>query len=264
MAKTTYERPPIVEVSFGVMFTPLVGLKTAHFGAFWSLIRDEFDRTEDKPVVIQEPQEQAQTLGAATSEWFPLPRVWFVQKDTGAILQLQHNRFHYNWRRQPADAPYPRFAALAPKFMSYLAILSKFVQAEKLGELDVRWTELAYINHIYEGDGFSGLAEMSKVFPDLHWGTRNPKLPAPNGVAWKAVFDVGDLRISSEVRTAKKAVDDTKVLFQLDLRASSRHNGADASEMTEWFRIANEAVVSTFGDLTSETMQNEVWKRVRG
>src|SRR5688572_27869760 len=94
MGKTTFERPPLVEVSFGVMFAPLTAMRTAHFGAFWSRVREEFDQTDDKPAVMTDVQEASVTQ---VGDWFPLPRVWYVQKDGGAILQLQPNRFYFNW-----------------------------------------------------------------------------------------------------------------------------------------------------------------------
>src|ERR1700760_930942 len=112
MGKTTFERQPIAEVSFGVAFLPLKELRTSHFGLFWSRLQSEFPQTVDAVPI----GDFGGDMGGMVSVpgWFPLPRVQFIHRNREQLVQLQPNRFYFNWRRLQPITAYPRFASLEP------------------------------------------------------------------------------------------------------------------------------------------------------
>jgi uncharacterized protein (TIGR04255 family) len=254
MGKITYERPPLIEVSFGLHFSPLVGFRAAHYGIFWSRLRPDFTETLDKPVVGQI------AIGASAEEWFPLPRVWFVHKEQEQLLQLQPNRFYFNWRRALSGGAYPRFEALEPAFHSYVNKLGQFVASEALGSLEVTGFELAYVNHIFKGEGWDTIGDVGKVFPDLGWRSRSDASSQPKGLAWHAVFEQTDMRLDVDVKTGTTTGSPSRQVLIFELRAT-RMSSASLSELSEWLTRANSQIVSKFEDLTDRRMQIEVWKR---
>jgi len=257
MGNVTFERPPLNEVSFGLFFAPLADLRTSHFGSFWARLRPDFDQTADKPPVGG--AEGLQMVGGA--EWFPLPRVWFVHKDKEQLIQLQPNRFYFNWRRVKPATAYPRFDSLQPLFCKYLDAFTAFLQAESLGVPDITGAELIYVNHIPVGEGWSELNEIGGVFPDLAWRRRTSKAIEVKGFAWHGSLQTSDARLEVDIKTAQSA-DDGKQLFLFELRALSRNKPGSTDGVRKWFDTANGTIVSAFQDLTSEHMQKEIWRRV--
>jgi uncharacterized protein (TIGR04255 family) len=108
MGKTTFEQPPLVEVSFGLFYKQPENFRAAHYGAFWSKIKPEFVGVEDR-VAVGDIQARLLTRVDA----FPLPRVWFEHKDHYLLIQLQPDRFYLNWRKLH-DGEYPRYESLLP------------------------------------------------------------------------------------------------------------------------------------------------------
>ena len=89
-----YDRPPVIEVVYGVMFAPLTDWKLPHTGMFWQRIFDEFPRCEHAPPIIGRDDFIDPTTG------LPIPRVWLLNDMDDSLVQLQSGRFLFNWRRR--------------------------------------------------------------------------------------------------------------------------------------------------------------------
>ena len=109
-----YNSPPISEVVCGISFEPLVEQKIPHYGLFWNTIREDFPNCEHAPPLIDTDKESQ-----LTNE-IPLPRVWLINKSNNLLIQLQNNRFIYNWRRLKSDDNYPRFKERSEEHTSEL------------------------------------------------------------------------------------------------------------------------------------------------
>lgn len=256
MGTISFDQPPLIEVSFGVKFEPLAAFRAAHFGLLWAKLRPDFDEVADKGVVA--------TAGAVpdvqgNSEWFPLPRVWYVHRDKQQLLQLQVDRFYMNWRRVQTATPYPRFTTLAPLFRRYYDKFSALLNEEGLGALNVEHTELTYVNQIDEGECWRGVQEIGKVFPDLAWRNHARPQGEPEGFAWTSKFASEFVELNASIKT--QSVSGGLRRFILELRATSRNKPASLDDFLAWYPIANEIIVSTFVDLTSKALQTNVWKR---
>jgi uncharacterized protein (TIGR04255 family) len=261
MGNVTFERPPLNEVSFGLSFAPLSDMRTSHYGAFWSRLRPDFDQTADKPPVTDVSGKLSQI---AVTEWFPLPRVWFIHKNKEELLQLQPNRFYFNWRKVQPNTPYPRFDNLAPLFCKYLETFVSFLKEESLGTPDIGTAELVYVNHIPKGEGWREITDVGEVFPDLVWRPRKSLLGEEKGFAWHGSFRTADVRLEADIKSgeAKDGEEKPNQLFLFELRAVSRKQLQTVDAVRDWFRLANASIVLAFQDLTSERMQKEIWGRV--
>jgi len=255
----SYDAPPINEVAFGVQFPPIQGLVLPHFGLFWSEIRDKYTRCEHAAPVLRPGEEPY--LDPATG--VPWPRIWFTTADGHALVQLQIDRFLYNWRMTPEGGIYPRFPALFETFKENLSRYQGFLSREKLPPVEPREFELTYINLILQGDAWQTTSDLDKVFRDFPWRrTKARFLSPPTRIDWGATFEIPEAMgtLSVRVRPALRRTDQ-KPLMGLELTV--RGSGGDYSrEGTEkWFSLAHEWIVRGFADLTTEQAQTRVWHR---
>ena len=76
----------------------------------------------------------------------PMTRYWFVTENQSELIQVQQDRFAFNWRKMPEAADYPRYPQLRKEFESRLR---EFLMTVGEGATPTpNWCEVAYINHI--------------------------------------------------------------------------------------------------------------------
>src|SRR5258708_35492614 len=94
-----YEKPPVVETSFGFTFAPIKGWNVFHLGLFWSRVRNRYPCAEARlPTGSVEVDELDLRLGPDVHlESLPL-RSWFLDSSKNQLLQVQPNAFTRNWR----------------------------------------------------------------------------------------------------------------------------------------------------------------------
>ncbi len=248
-----YCNPPVIEVAYGVSFNPLTALKAPHTGVFWSSIRDAFPEVQHAVPVGPLPKEF--DMGN-----LPLPRIWFISEDENYLVQLQNNRFLYNWRiMRPSDA-YPRFEAVQKGFKKYFALFENFVESAGLGDLELQSYELTYINHIERKGKYKNPRHISAIFPDLRWKFPAKRfLPIPSHLTWSVGFEFGEKgRLAANLKTAYRNSDQQE-LFVLDLKATGKATIEGNENVNAWFDQAREWIVRGFEDLTSERAQTDLW-----
>lgn len=254
----SYKTPPVIEVICDVTFQALDGLKGPHFGLFWHNIRDEYPECD-----------QYIRLGLAgkisdADTIFPLPRFWFVSKDKNFLIQLQDDRFIFNWRQVDAQDVYPRYGLVIERFKMELKRFETFVIEQELGALGIKECELTYINVIPQGDGWDNLSDIGSIFKDLDWVQRDQRfLRDPQTCLWSTSFslpeDFGSLHV--KLHNATRRIDNRPLLrFELNARGLGGDTSHDA--IWRWFDLAHEWIVKGFTDLTTERM-HKIWKRER-
>jgi uncharacterized protein (TIGR04255 family) len=253
MSEVTFERPPLVEVSFAVMFQRLTAFTTAHFGLFWHERKSEFPETADKAPLGILPAD------IVPREWFPPARVWFVHRDKQLLMQLQVDRLLLNWRRVTPDIAYPRFERLLPTFMEQVTKFGRFVEDQGLGQLQPMACELSYVNHVIADDKWSGLNALGKVFVDVDWKPATHRPQKPIGVAWQATWPAGPVNIRADVKTAQTPEAKEMAVIEVKAEASAPVTSLDA--VAHWFQQANPAAVDAFLEMTTLWAQDELWHR---
>lgn len=255
-ALPSYINPPVIEVVYGVAFSPLAEFYAPHSGLFWSKVRHEFPTVRHAPPLGPLPPEL--DFGS-----LPLPRIWFISKDENFLIQLQNNRFLFNWRVVRPGDKYPRFERIQESFDKYFAMFREFVIAESLGELSLQSYELTYINHIDRAGRLRGFQNLGQLFPDLRWRSSAKRfLPTPSHLAWQVGFELPGQngRLVADLKPAQRKFDMHELLV-LELKASGPARADADGELSTWFDLAREWIVRGFSDLTSEKMQKELWGR---
>jgi len=260
-----YERPPVIEVVCGILFKSIDKLLAPHLGLLWEKYKTEYSICREVPPLapVIERFEEAPQIDLQLADVPPLPRIWFVHEKENGIIQVQRDRFLHNWKKVLPEDEYPRYPQVIELFKDRLSRFESFLSENNLGVMEPRQYEMTYINHIPQGEGWTKLNEIGKVFPDFSLRADGRRfLPEPDGINWRTSFALPDEagRLHVTIRHAKLRDSDIPVLL-LDLTV--RGIGRDKSPwgMTDWFDLARECIVRGFTDLTGEDVQKDIWRR---
>src|SRR4051794_2099538 len=96
-----FDEPPVIETVLSVAFAPLEKWATPHFGLFWHEIRDRFVHFSVHPPIssgIEDPEtifNKSENIIRIGGE--PKIRCWFIDDRDATLVQLQNDRFTFNW-----------------------------------------------------------------------------------------------------------------------------------------------------------------------
>jgi uncharacterized protein (TIGR04255 family) len=264
-----YERPPVVEVVYGITFRPL-RLTIPDFGELRRLYQNEYPLYQEAPplpAIVEQFEISPEGNFQAEMEVGnvpPLPRMWFLKKDGTALIQVQRDRFLHNWRKTGETDVYPRYVKIIEVFKQRVHELMKFAVEKNAGEVEPIQFEMTYVNHIPQSEGWNSLSDIEKVFPDLGWRGGARFLPVPEGSNWQTGFSLpgnsGRLRVN--VQQALR-MQDKRQLITMELTARGISEDRTAEGIWSWFAMAREWIVRGFTDLTGEEIQRKIWKRTR-
>ncbi|MCY3019191.1 MAG: TIGR04255 family protein [Planctomycetota bacterium] len=256
MSLPTFGKPPVTEVACGVQFNPATPFRTVDFGLFWEHIRKEYPDTSDQPPLPEIP-EPGLAVPQARFEMFrepPLRRVWMISQDKARLIQLQDNRFHYNWRRVNESDPYPRFEAVSAGFLKEWLTFETWAKSARIGQVRPLRYELTYVNLVTASNGlkrpgsnyeflrfFTPISGRLLKDPELMNGELLFRLPGEKGT------------LSVNVKQGIKKADNSPVL---NIELTARGNAQDVS-LADWLKVAHEWIVVGFVDITTENAHKE-------
>src|SRR5271157_66079 len=252
----SYRLPPVIEVSFGIVFQPLASMQTRHLGQFWTEQRAAFPATNDANPLVDLSDIEAQRLVVLSLP--PLRRMMCFSQDQQYAMQVQESRLYLNWRKQ-TDIEYPRYPAVHDKFQNLWLEFAKFVEREQLGPVvQVRY-ELAYVNHIQLGSNVAqSLEEHVKLFRFSPIQATYLSPPESVNTTWR--FAMPNQR-GTATATLSNATDEKNqnilVLVLTCIGAPSEKYSAG-----EWFQSGHEWIVRSFTELTTDAAHQK-WERER-
>ncbi len=268
-----FKSPPVVETVIGVQFPELADFRMGHFGLYGNTIPD-YELGDDK-VRLPEIIERFPPLPAITQSQLllasgpPPQRVWYTAKSGSELIQLQPDRFLFNWQRRGEDDSYPGYATSCPKFLAQFDNFRDFCTKNNLEKPRPNLCEVTYLNHIKPLDGESAIDLFGLVFEGLSWKNPNAGLPRPENVTFNRVYviehenqKVG--RLYAEATIAFQQDDKERRGFVL-LKMTGRVNlqTDDADGLVWALQIAHEQVVCGFAEITNRQIQNDRWERIR-
>jgi uncharacterized protein (TIGR04255 family) len=260
-----FSNPPVVETVFSVQFDRLSAFRTAHFGLYWSEVRNRFPTTEEHgeiPAVVERSPEQlppAVGIQFQALETPPTPRFWFIDKRRAELLQVQKDRFVKNWRKAGEGDLYPRYEQVRAGFDIDFNDFTQFVSRNQLGTIRINQCEVTYINHIVAGAGWETHADVDKVLNV--WAQPTSAYPGrAQDMTFHARFPMLDQdgqfvgRLNVSFRPVNR-ISDGAPMFLLELTARGQ-----LGEGTEFFDLGREWIVRSFAELTTPAM-HEIWGR---
>lgn len=248
-----YDRPPVLEVSCGIAFRLERPLKSAHIGLYWSKVAEEFPRCDDA-APVQMVVEAPGSGGAVEYEFLNMPemrRAWLINQPGTHLLQLQEDRFIFNWKRS-GDSDYPSFAHVGAEFWRHWDQYRAFLVEQKLGEPVPVQCELTYANFIPGEATF--LRDMQIDESDERF------LPAAEAINFRSQFPLpdGEGRLHVQVSTGNLLSAGRGHRFDLTARGLPK----DVSRLgcERWFSVAHDWITHGFTDLTTKEAHT-MWGR---
>jgi len=261
----SFGMPPVAEVAMSIQFRPIEQLHAAHVGLFWQKIRSCFPNLDEQPPLSHDsisPDFLAQNrVRFHFSNQPDVPRTWFVEDDGGRLIQLQRDRFIFNWRRLSEADEYPRYPSVQRAFFGYWNEFCSFLSENSLGEPEVDLLELTYVNLIPEGDAWSEVVDLQELLLPFAWRTRSGFLPAPEGVKAVLLFRLPHKAGQLQVEVYPVALEGKPRTFRLALTAKGLPHRLDAADaIVEWFGLARRWIVCGFADLVT-TRTDQLWEK---
>ena len=266
-----YDNPPVVETVIGVQYPELAGFTASHFGLYWAEIRKRYPKTVDQP--------RLEPVFESFPKKPPLPRPpiqlaartipdrsWFTSASDSELIQLQPDRFLFNWRQRERE--YPSYEANSNRFLEEFKGFCTFCDGmEGLETPAPNLCEVSYFNHIIPEEGESATDLFADVFTGLSWELNDDWLPHPESAVFNRAYVIEDDgtkvgRLYAEAGIAVRRVEHKNgefVLFRLTARV--KYPTSKRTELASSLRLAHDWVVNGFACLTDERIQKERWKR---
>lgn len=266
-----FDAPPVVEVAVSIQFKS-PSLTVFQSALWWNQIRDHFPKIEQVPplapaVETFEPPKSrtAPRISLSWSDVPPTPRILMTGQSDAELIQVQQDRFGFNWRKLRPGHTYPRYASIRKKFVEHLNIFQKFLETEHLDNLVPTQCEVAYVNHIFREGVWQQHGELHKVIPSVTPHLSDDFLPECEEVQFSSRYRIADrenkplgrLYVSVEPQYRPS---DMAPLFQMRLTARGAPQGEGQEGLLDTLDIGHEWIVRGFTTLTSPEM-HKAWRR---
>ena len=263
--KLDFARPPVEEVVLSVLFNPLDRLLAPHLGEIWQEFKkDGFAHIVERPPVVPAvempvPVQDAQLRFSNVPD---LARIWFIHKTDTEIIQVQRDRFTFNWREAGPDQGYPGFSAIYEKFEGFYTRFTQTVNNMQIGEVTPLQYELTYIDQLRHGDGWDTLDDIGKIYKlFIHSPQTDSFWSGMEAVNFQASFPIADLhgRLHLAMGNRIKLPEELQTL-QTDFTVRGFPENAEDTMIT-WFKSARDHIREKFASMFSDDIQTRIWER---
>lgn len=265
-----FERPPLAEQAISIVFEPIPGFRIVDYGLFWADIASEFPEVGTEPPLETTTEEFEILKPNQVSFKFhlapPAPRAMFRNPKNGELVQLQHDRFGFNWAKVP-DHPYPRSEPLMERFKFLFGRFEEYLAQNRFAPLAIRQCELTNLNVIPVTDFGTSYSDFSRAFrvdvvdfglpqlqPELFERSRQLRINDDSGKP------LG--RLHMIIAPVISNVDNSQA-FRFELTARSAANIRSLQNALEFFEVARNVINGAFiASVTDEI--KEKWGEKRG
>lgn len=265
-----FSNPPLVERAVTVAFEK-IGLTIGDYGLFWSLLRNEFPLSEAAAPIANEVEQfdgfrpvqgMIELIDAGT-----LPRALFRNSDKGELIQLQPDRFSFNWVKAGDEHSYPHSEAVLARFFELLERFVAFLKERNLPELVPTQCEITNVNFIPLKDVGNSFADFATVIrmADIESGANGLKLENQMAGAKYLITDdagehVGRVHCLGQptLRTSNK-----EVVYRFDITARGAPIGSGVRGIR---RFLDQAVSAVNGAFLANVTQSgrQFWGEIDG
>lgn len=268
--RPNFERPPLQEQAISIVFQPLDRFRIVDYGLFWAEIADAFPEVSTD-AQLEAPVEQFDNFRPAEMSFQfltapPIPRAMFRNPENGELVQLQNNRFGFNWAKV-ADLPYPRSEPLMARFKELFAQFTAYARKKELGELVLKQCELTNLNVIPVSDFGTSYSDVPKALrvdaldlgisnlrSEIFERSRQHKILGEDGKP------VG--RLHTVLAPVVSNVDNSEGI-RYELTARSAPNIRTLEDAEKFFAVARNAINGAFMASVTDAMR-ERWGEYNG
>lgn len=266
----TFERPPVNEVVLSVQLSGVAIDEVGVLADYWPSIRADFPQHQKQPPlppVVEDfspPGVQGPSVGIEFFQGTPPSRYWFSSADDTRLVQVQPDRFAYNWRQISGNESYPRYRELRPEFEArYGAFLDAVA-----GGVDApvpEWCEITYINHVEAKGEVAGVhGPLSRILRALNPEVTSPTLPVIEDTHVQQRFRILDETTGDPIGrfylTAIPAfrAADAAPIYVITLIARGRPADESMEGVLAFFDRGRSLIVNGFRESTTDEM-HELW-----
>ncbi len=263
----SFKKPPVAEVAIAAQFDGIRGLTGPLMGLLWQRYRESFPKLEVHPALDPQVERSGPAAGKGLRfklETVPPSRAWFIGANEAHLIQVQQDRFVFNWRRM-AGEDYPRHEQVRGSFDENFGIFQEFLADEQLGGPKLNQWELTYVNHIPAGEGWYRHGELGSVVPALVGSGQRAFLPEPEDIALRVRYRMpdGEGGVSRLHIVANPGFDASgSPVLGLTLTARGGLGQGATSTFESRLDLGREWIVRAFAEVTSKTMHRH-WERER-
>jgi uncharacterized protein (TIGR04255 family) len=264
--KLDFARPPVDEVVLSVQFERLNALLAPHLGEIWQEFKkDGFVHIKEQPPVVPtveqfpNPPKRAQLHISNTD----LARIWFIHEDDNRLIQVQRDRFTFNWRKTESAPEYPGFSSIFEGFKGFYNRFKQVLEKQEIGSITPSQYELTYIDQLLRGDGWDTLDDIGKIYnlfvdsqqSDSFWSNAESMI-------LRTSFPVPDLhgRLHLAIRSRVKMPEQRQTL-QTDFTMRGFPGNTEHDAMIAWFKVARDRIREKFTSMFTGDIQTQVWER---
>lgn len=257
----------------GIQFEPIKEFLNPHLGVLWGKYRAELPKLSEhhlRPPVsesfepVSGPQRQVRLQVLDTP---PISRAWFASEDGREFIQVQQDRFVFNWRLRSGDDEYPRYSYVRKRFVETLDVFEQFIAEQDLGSVVPNQAEVSYLNHIPSGSTWSGFDTLEAVIPSWQPRYSESFLPSVEDVRLAVRYRIpgddgqplGRLHIGAE--PGRRG--DGHAVLVLNLTARGKPRAPTIQSALDFLDIGRAWIVRGFAAFTSRQMHRE-WERTNG
>lgn len=268
-SRPDFRRPPILEQAITVTFERIADFDVVDFGLFWSMIRDQFPHTDTMPrtqVLVEMFDNQPAAFNMRLMHPVELPRSMF-RNESGELVQLQDDRFGFNWIKSDDNSPYPRYDATKARFMELYEHFAAYVGGRYQAELSLQQCEITNVNIVPVSDFGGDFADMHHAFnvdtfdlgiegvvPETYHRQRQYRIDDPNGAP------VGRLHLTINPVFRN---DDQDKAFKFEITARSAPTITNITDAMAFFDRAHEVINAAFMATVTSKMC-EIWEQTDG
>jgi uncharacterized protein (TIGR04255 family) len=144
------------------VFPPIQGLDAIAAGSYWRSCRERFPKKQVHPAI-------ASTGPVRLALGIPPQRAWLISDDDVFLIQVQADRFYFNWRLRNQE--YPRFgdyeghSGIKTRMLAEYERFADFCRAD-LGALpQPSAVHLAKVDHLIQGTHWNSYSELVALVP---------------------------------------------------------------------------------------------------
>jgi uncharacterized protein (TIGR04255 family) len=265
-----FANPPLVERAVTVVFEKSA-LSLGDYGLFWSSIQQEFPISECAGPIPSEIEHYEGFKPAQTKfelmDAGVLPRALFRNPAKGELIQLQPDRFSFNWLKAGDDDTYPHSEAVLERFFVLLRRFIDFSQDRGLGDFLPLQCEITNVNVIPVsdiGNSFVDFATIVKL-PDLTGSEQLLQLESQIAGAKHLILGDGGEPVGRVHSTGQPTLraSTEELVYRLDITARGAPIGSGLKGVERFFDKAVSAVNGVF--LASVTQSGrKFWGEIHG
>lgn len=260
----SFKNPPLKEVAISFQFEPIKGFHIGYLGLAWNEFKNRYPKVEtadelpheiEKFGIISRKQKGFQFL-----EGVPPPRAMFISEDNQYLIQLQKDRFIFNWRKLFDESlSYPRYPAIKKMVLDELEIFTNLLTANNLEAPNFNQVEVTYVNHI-DADNRS----IEHVFKDVIDQSRfsSSLMLESFAINLKHLIRRNDENLGRMYTAIEKAnrITDGKDIYVLRFVGRVHPKEPNLAGIVGAIDIVREEINNCFSGITTKAMHEE-WNR---